>query len=335
LIFSFLYHFDTGDNLVLDNSLTPVLEKSVTTQQTSQHASPVKSLARPRLIESQNFDELSLRLDESTQTMWCYLNPKGPPSFTPPLLRELNQAHRLIHQMYQDAGADNPLPVKFYVTVSELNGIFNLGGDLNLFLTCIKNRDHIALRNYAYACVEAVYNSAFGFTVPVVTVCVLEGDALGGGFEAAMSCNVLIAERGVKMGLPEVLFNSFPGMGAYSFLARKLGPVEAEKIILSGTLYTAEDFHAMGIVDVLVNRGEGREAAHHYVKDNLKRHSLLYAINRVKRRVDAMTLAELRDVTDIWVDTAMALNPSELRKMDMLLHAQMRRLQRGAHADLI
>jgi DSF synthase len=111
--------------------------------------------------------------------MWCFLHPKGPPSFTPPLLRELNQAHRLIHQIYDEAHTDQPLPIKFYVTVSELPGIFNLGGDLNLFLTCIKNRDVLTLRNYAYACVEAVYNSAFGFSVPVVTICVLEGDALG------------------------------------------------------------------------------------------------------------------------------------------------------------
>lgn len=285
------------------------------------------------LVEKKKFSELSLSLDAHTQTMWCFLHPKGPPSFTPPLLRELNQAHRLIHQIYDEAHADQPLPIKFYVTVSELPGIFNLGGDLNLFLTCIKNRDVLTLRNYAYACVEAVYNSAFGFSVPVVTICVLEGDALGGGFEAAMSCNVLIAERGVKMGLPEVLFNSFPGMGAYSFLARKLGPVEAEKIILSGRIYTADDFHAMGIVDVLVAPGEGREAAQHYVKDNLRRHPLLCALNRVKRRVDAMTLSELRDVTDIWVDTALALNPAELSKMDVLLHAQMRRLQREGGVD--
>lgn len=69
----------------------------------------------------------------------------------------------------------------------------------------------------------------FHFDTDLTTVSLIQGDALGGGFEASLSSNLIIAERGVKMGLPEVIFNLFPGMGAYSILSRKVGAATAEK----------------------------------------------------------------------------------------------------------
>ena len=81
---------------------------------------------------------------------------------------------------------------------------------------------------------------------------------MGGGFECALSGNVLIAERGAKMGFPEILFNLFPGMGAMTLLGRKIGYSKAEKVILSGKLYTAEEMYELGVVDVLVEPGERR-----------------------------------------------------------------------------
>ncbi len=285
-----------------------------------KHAASTPDLTRYR--------EVDLSLDRDMQALWCFLKPAGPPSFTSSLLRELNLVHRQIHQMYEERVAGDPDPVKFYVVGSALPGIFNLGGDLAFFLKCIRNNDAISLRNYAYACVEAMYNNAFGFSVPVVSVGILEGDALGGGLEAALSFNILIAERGVKMGFPEVLFNSFPGMGAYSFLSRKLDHKRAEKIILSGQIYTAEEFYEMGIVDILVEPGQGRDTAHQFVVDNMKRQSLLYSATRVRQCVNPLTLTELRNITDIWVDTSMALQPSELRKMEVLIHAQSRKINR-------
>ena len=70
--------------------------------------------------------------------------------------------------------------------------------------------------------------------MPLTTITLVQGDALGGGFEAAISSNVVIAEKSAKFGLPEVLFNLIPGMGAYSFLVRRTSPDLAEKIIMSG-----------------------------------------------------------------------------------------------------
>ena len=62
------------------------------------------------------------------------------------------------------------------------------------------------------------------------------------------------------MGLPEILFNLFPGMGAYSLLARRIGLRAAEELILSGKVLPAAKLHEMGIVDVLAKDGEGEAA---------------------------------------------------------------------------
>ena len=59
-----------------------------------------------------------------------------------------------------------------------------------------------------------------------------------------------------------------------------------------------------------------------YVAEQSKRQKLLVAMGEVRRRVLPLTLQELRDVTDVWVDSVMDLAPINLRKMEMLALAQ-------------
>jgi DSF synthase len=274
------------------------------------------------------YNELNVSLDSGQRALWCFMRPKGPPSFTFGMLREIRAVQAMIDRLNTANPPGEKPPVRFYVGGSDLPGIFNLGGDLGYFINKIRTQDRDALRAYAYRCVETIFYNGNGFRTPVISIGVLEGDALGGGFEGAMSFNVLVAEKGVKLGTPEVLFNLFPGMGACSFLSRKLDAVRAEKIILSGRTYLAEEFHEMGIVDVLAEKGEGRQAARDFMSDNMRRQPLLFAINRVRGRVSPITLEELREVTDIWVDMAMSLDAADLRKMEIVAQAQMRRLRR-------
>jgi DSF synthase len=303
------------------------------------HGRPLRDSRRPGTPRVQGehiqprdlgrFDELDLSLDPVQRALWCFMRPKGPPSFTFGMLREIRAVHAMINRLNTERLGGEPMPVRFYVGGSTLPGIFNLGGDLSYFIKKIRTQDRDGLRAYAYRCVETIYHNGYGFDTPVVSIGVLEGDALGGGFEGAMSFNVLVAERGVKLGTPEVLFNLFPGMGAYSFLCRKLDAVRAEKIILSGRTYLAEEFYDMGIVDVLADKGQGRQVARNFMEENNRRQPLLVAINRVRRRVAPITLEELREVTDIWVDMAMSLEASDLRKMEIVASAQLRRLERA------
>ena len=69
----------------------------------------------------------------------------------------------------------------------------------------------------------------------LITIGLAQGDALGGGFESLLSFDVLVAEKGAKFGFPEQLFGLFPGMGALTFMGRKLGFAKAEQLIRSAS----------------------------------------------------------------------------------------------------
>jgi DSF synthase len=140
------------------------------------------------------------------------------------------------------------------------NEAFNLGGDLELFCRLIRLGDRTRLLDYARRCVVGVHAFHVGLDAGAHTIALVQGDALGGGFEAALSCHTIIAEEGVQMGLPEVLFDLFPGMGAYSFLCQRIAPNRAEKLMLEGNVLDSEELHRMGLVDILVPRGQGQQA---------------------------------------------------------------------------
>ena len=151
------------------------------------------------------------------------------------------------------------------------------------------------MRRYAHASCEIGYTNAtgLGFDLPIISVALVQGDALGGGFEAALSSNVIVAERSAKFGLPEILFNLFPGMGAYTFLTRRVAPGLAERIIMSGELYSAEQLHAMGAVDVLAPDGQGVGAFYDFIGRGGKRYAAFRALYRARRLVNTVTFEEM------------------------------------------
>ena len=128
-----------------------------------------------------------------------------------------------------------------------------------------------------------------------------------------------------QLGFPEILFNLFPGMGAYSLLARRATPRIAEELILSGKLLSAARLHEMGIVDVLAKDGDGEAAAQEWIAKNARRRSGFQGVMRVRQQVNPITRAELDAVADTWVDCALRLEDRDLRMMSRVVRAQMER----------
>lgn len=329
-------HHSIGSEETLTESRKPIAPKGhrasmgeVRSSVPNEADAAAMSVSEQMRFLSRTFHELDVVLDPNTNCIWCYLCPKGPPSFTPSMVRELIVLHRSIQALTSSQGPDEEPLVRYYVQASQIPGIYNMGGDLSFLAGKIRDHDREAIRRYAYDCVDAVYHIATGFDSGIVTVSLLQGDALGGGLEGALCCNFIIAERGLKMGLPEILFSSFPGMGAYSMLSRRLDSIRAERMILNGRIYSAEEMYDLGVVDLVVDKGCGEQAARDYVGDSRK-HGARQAIYRARQRANPLTLSELRDITDMWVDTTMRLTDGDLRRMDHLQSAQVRRLHRGA-----
>ncbi|CRQ23604.1 MULTISPECIES: crotonase/enoyl-CoA hydratase family protein [Stenotrophomonas] len=202
---------------------------------------------------------------------------------------------------------------------------YNLGGDLDLFTRLIREGNRDLLLNYAQRCVEGVHHLHTGFGGDVRSIALIQGDALGGGLEMALACHTIVAEEGSGLGLPEVLFGLFPGMGAYSFLCRRVSPHLAEKIILDGRVYSAEEMHAMGVVDVLVKKGEGRAAVEDLIRQQQRTPQSYLAMNAARAIAQPVSYDELLEITKVWVDSALALGDRSLRTMDRLIKAQTRR----------
>jgi DSF synthase len=289
----------------------------------------------PNLEEgNHSYKNMVARFDIAQGIMWTYFDTRPRPCVTRDLLDEYLDCQRLVTQADRTAlESGNECPIRFLVLASKTPGIYSLGGDLRLFKRCIETRDRETLRQYALACVEALHLMANNLFLPLTTISLAQGDALGGGFEAALSCSVIIAERKARFGFPEVLFNLFPGMGAYSFLARRIGMVKAERIILSGSVFSAEEFHEMGIVDVLVDDGGGEGAVHTYVEKHKRRPNAYESVYRARQRYHAVTREELTDIADMWVDAAMRVRPKDLRIMEMLVRSQ-DRLRSGGPAQV-
>jgi DSF synthase len=286
-------------------------------------------------VANEHYAELDVEFDPHDRAYWCYLRPKGSPSYTPGLLQDLVRMWDSIKRLYALYERDGEVPIRYVVGASRSPGIFSCGGDLKLFAELIRSGNRPGLEDYARACIDVLHRTATSVDLPIVTIALVQGEALGGGFESALACNVIVAEKSAKFGLPEILFNLFPGMGAYSLLARRLDAVRAEKMILSGRIYSAEELHGMGLVDVLAENSKGEEAVREYIARHGRRHGAQRAIYRVRERVLPLAYSELADITKIWVDTALKLTEQDLRKMERLAAAQDRRCADPSGASVV
>ncbi len=273
--------------------------------------------------------------ESSTNTVWLYMHGAraqeisgGRHCFTQDMLTDVRSYTRgMVERMEQREGHPNQGLLPHLVMASKAD-VFNQGGDLDFFADCIENRRREELLHYARDCVRGVHDSYTGFGVGMKTIALVQGAALGGGFEAALGCQTIVAERGVEMGLPEVLFDLFPGMGAYSFLSRRVPPRVAEDIILSGNIYKSEQLHRMGVVDVLAEPGEGEAVVRNLIEKNQKIPNAIRAMQQVRNVGQDVSLDELMRITEVWVETALALPLKSLRTMRRLAGAQRRRKPR-------
>ncbi len=109
-----------------------------------------------------------------------------------------------------------------------------------------------------------VFRRAFGSIIdlPVPAIAAVGGYALGGGFELALACDLIVADDGAQFGLPEATVGLVPGGGGTQLLSRRIGPARAADLIFTGRRVGVDDAVGLGIVDRrIAGRGTAREAA--------------------------------------------------------------------------
>ncbi|MNS35538.1 2,3-dehydroadipyl-CoA hydratase [compost metagenome] len=264
-----------------------------------------------------NMKQISAFYEEGRRVMWMMLRAQPRPCFNHELIDEIMTLAR--------AAKDSGLPIDFWVTGSLVPQIYNVGGDLNFFAEAIRNGKREALRAYARACVDCVHAASRGFDTGAISLAMIEGTALGGGFEAALAHHFVLAQNNARMGFPEMAFNLFPGMGGYSLVARRSGMKLAEELISSGESHTAEWFHGKGLVDALFEPGEAYRATRTFIDVMRPKLNGMRAMLRARQRVLNLSRSELMDITEDWVEAAFSIDPKDRAYMERLVLAQNRR----------
>ncbi len=107
------------------------------------------------------------------------------------------------------------------------------------------------------------YRAAFGgvLNLPMPTVAAVAGYALGGGFELALSCDLIVADDTAVVGLPEVTVGVIPGGGGTQLVVRRVGASRAADLIFTGRRLAVDEADRFGLVDRRVPAGTARTAA--------------------------------------------------------------------------
>ncbi|WP_433360548.1 enoyl-CoA hydratase/isomerase family protein [Actinoplanes sp. CA-142083] len=131
---------------------------------------------------------------------------------------------------------------------------FCVGADL-------KERDRLSDADFMAQ--RLVFRRAFGRLreMPVPVVAAVHGHALGGGYELALCCDLIVADETAVVGLPEVRVGIVPGGGGTQLLPRRVGYGVAADLILTGRHVPAAEAARLGLVDRLVPAGKDIESA--------------------------------------------------------------------------
>jgi DSF synthase len=271
-----------------------------------------------------SFQNVDLEYDPGSRSVWMYYKKDGPPFYSLQTLVDMASVRESLRGLLRSSYRE-VFPIRYFVMASRKPGVFNLGGDLAMFAQSIRDQEREQLRAYAHACIDVVHGLATAFGLPIVTLSVITGQALGGGLEAALAEDFVLVDETARIGVPEVAFNTFPGMGAVSLLSRRLGDARAEEIIGSGKVYSGRQMFDMGVADILAPEGLSTTTALNWMAEGgADRYARRLAIAAARRRFFPVSYDELIKITDLWVNCSFDVTPHDIRHMERLAAAQRR-----------
>lgn len=288
---------------------------------------PMSSAARLRHLPQDfphwRFENLDIEYDAPTQSVWMNYRADSPHCYTLRMLQDAIEFREAIKHLAQTEGSK--WSIRYIVMASKKPHVFSLGGDLATFAACIRNNDRDSLLTYAYACIEVMYTLTSAFDLPVLTLSVVRGQCMGGGFEGALATDFVIAEEGARLGVPEIAFNTFPGMGAVTFLTRRVGPARTQQILSAGRVYSARELFDLDIVDVVAPEGQALDTAREWMFDpDGSKWQRRQALVKFRKQCFPVRKEELLRVVELWTDCSMAISRHDLRYMERLVSAQLR-----------
>jgi enoyl-CoA hydratase len=161
-----------------------------------------------------------------------------------------------LHQAFKAAEEDSSVRVIILTGAGEK--AFVAGADIKEFAAFgVQEGKELAAKGQ-----EQLFDLVSNMSTPVIAA--INGFALGGGLELAMSCHFRVASDNARMGLPEVSLGLIPGYGGTQRLAQLVGKGRAMEIITTASMVSADDAYQMGLVNHVVEREDIIEGAAKY-----------------------------------------------------------------------
>jgi DSF synthase len=277
----------------------------------------------PVLSTVRAYKQLELEYDVELKTLFSWMKPEPRPCFTKTLLEEVQHLERLLESnqgyLNHQGHAER---VAYLVAGSRATNAFNLGGDLGMFIEAIMRKDRELLRYYGHLCVENIDRRLRGIGACIPTIALVQGKCFGGGFECALTSEIIVAERCASFSFPEIMFNLIPGMGGLLLLKRRVGLRKAEEIIMSGRVFGAKEMYDLGVVDIIAEDGFGLEAVRKHIQQRERKPVAYRTLFQAKQVSEPITKEQLGSIVDLWLDAAMQLDSRDLRMMARLLRSQ-------------
>lgn len=268
------------------------------------------------------FAQIDKVFNEDYGVAFTTMSPPTRPCFNHNFVTELFEHHSNIQKTKGAIVVNTKIKqINYLVLNSSTPGTFSMGGDISQLRIAIKNKAHAWLKEYAYLCVENLW-LIHRMQAPITTIALVEGDAIGAGFDCAIAADIVIATRGSQLGLPKIAFNLASSIATMSLLARKIGIENINKIALAQRTFSAEELYDMGVVDVLANEGEGMQALNNWIETTHEELNSFQGIQNAKKIIGGLKKQELFDVADIWVDSALNLSAVNLERMKLSVSLQ-------------
>jgi DSF synthase len=292
----------------------------------------------PVLSTVRAYKQLELEYDVELKTLFSWMKPEPRPCFTKTLLEEVQHLEKLLESnqgyLNHEGHAER---VGYLVAGSRVTGVFNLGGDLGMFIEAIMRKDRELLSYYGHLCVENIDRRLMGLGACIPTIALVQGKCFGGGFECALTSEVIVAERCASFSFPEIMFNLIPGMGGLLLLKRRVGLRKAEEIIMSGRVFGAKEMYDLGVVDIIAEDGFGLEAVRKHIQQRERKPVAYRTLFQAKQVCEPIAKQQLTSIVDLWLDATMQLDTRDLRMMARLLRSQDRMVAETGYenADLL
>lgn len=277
---------------------------------------------RPDRLELE-YEHLLTRLEVETGILWAFMRHRERACLTPGLVADCRHFQDWLQQAFGEC-ARGEMPFRHLVWTSSAPAGWNLGCDLAVLAGLVRRQDEAGLRAYAYRAVDLLHVNWRALDLPIRTMALIQGGAIGSGFEAVLANDLVVAERSARFTMPEILFGLFPGLAGYSLLCHRLDERTLRTLLEGRRVRTAAELHALGLVDLLCGPGEGEAALRAHVRERAPRPAAELAQQHTRRCAGPVAKSELTNLADIWVELALDLSEADLRRLDHLAHRQER-----------